>query len=259
MGVGRMKNILLSTCFAISLAYAGVCLYMFLSQRSRMYFPTGPAQADPAATATLSVADASLKLSVRPREGSDALIYFGGNAEDVSQSLGAFADAFPGYAIYMLHYRGYGGSSGKPSEAALHADAHALFDMVRARHPNIVLIGRSLGSGIAVRLAATRPVSRIVLVTPYDSFVNLAKRQFPYLPVNLLLQDKYESWRYAPLIKTRTLILAAENDEVIPRESTLSLFDAFAPGVASMRVIAGTGHNSISSSGDYWSAMQRPE
>lgn len=259
MGVGRMKNILLSTCLAFTLAYIGLCLYLFLSQRSFIYFPTGSARADPAATATLNVPDASLKLSVLQRAGSAALIYFGGNAEDVSQSLAAFADAFPEHAIYMLHYRGYGGSSGKPSEAALHADAQALFEMVRARHPNIILIGRSLGSGIAVRLAATRPVSRIVLVTPFDSFVSLAKRQFPYLPVALLLQDKYESWRYAPLIKTRTLILAAENDEFIPRESTLSLFNAFAPGVASMKTIAGTGHNSISSSPDYWSAMTSPE
>ena len=154
-----MKNFLLSTGFAITLAYVGVCLYLFLSQRSFIYFPTESAQVDPAATATLSVSGASLQLSVRQHAGPDALIYFGGNAEDVSHSLAAFADAFPDYAIYMLHYRGYGGSSGKPSETALHADAHALFEMVSARHRNIVLVGRSLGSGIVVRLAATRPAS----------------------------------------------------------------------------------------------------
>ena len=254
-----MKSFLLSTCLVIIVAYVGVCLYLFFSQRSFIYFPTEVAQAEPATTATLSVSDATLKLSVRPHAGPNALIYFGGNAEDVSQSLAAFAMAFPDYAIYMLHYRGYGGSSGKPSEAVLHADAQALYEMVRARHPNILVVGRSLGSGVAVRLAATRPVSRIVLATPYDSLVNLAKMQFPYVPVGLLLQDRYESWRYAPQIKARTLILAAENDEVIPRESTMSLYNAFAPGVARMKVITGVGHNSISSSPEYMPAMRASE
>lgn len=250
-----MKRVLLSICIAITATYCLVCLLLFLSQRSLIYFPTAETQAEPAATSTLSVADASLRLSVRPLESSGALIYFGGNAEDVSRSLVAFADAFQDRAIYMLHYRGYGGSSGKPSEDALHSDARALFDMVRAEHPDVVVVGRSLGSGVAVRLAATRPVSRVVLVTPYDSLVNLAKRQFPYMPVGLILQDRFESWRHAPLVTAPTLIVAAANDEIIPRESTMSLLHAFAPGVARIVVLTGVGHNSISSSPDYMSAV----
>ncbi len=254
-----MKSFLLSTILVIAATYVGLSLYLFFSQRSFIYFPTEVAQADPASTETLNVSDAALKLSVRPHAGPDALIYFGGNAEDVSQSLADFAHVFPDHAIYLLHYRGYGGSSGKPSEAVLHSDAQALYTKVRARHPNIVVVGRSLGSGVALRLAATQPVSRIVLVTPYDSLVNMAKIQFPYFPVGLLLQDRYESWRYAPQVKTRTLILAAENDEIIPRERTLSLYNAFAPGVARMKVIAGVGHNSISSNPEYMSAMRESE
>lgn len=90
-----MKSFLLSTILAIAATYVGLCLYLFFSQRSFIYFPMEAAQADPATIETLNVADAALKLSVRPHEGPNALIYFGSNAEDVSQSLAAFANAFP--------------------------------------------------------------------------------------------------------------------------------------------------------------------
>ena len=251
-----MKNLLLSALFAFTVAYIGLNLYLYFFQRSFIYFPTAATPEDSSKTEVLKVADATLKLSVRPHAGPKALIYFGGNAEDVSFSLDAFANAFPDYAIYLLHYRGYGGSTGTPSETALHADALALYEKVHARHSNILVAGRSLGSGVAVRLAATQPVNRLILVTPYDSLVNMAKMLFPYIPAELLLQDRFESWRYAPEIKAHTLILAAESDEVIPRERTLSLYKAFAPGVARMEIIAAAGHNSISNSSEYWSAMR---
>lgn len=238
------------------IAYTGLCLVLFLLQRSLIYFPTAQAPAEPSADRRLSVEGASLRLTVRPREGSKALIYFGGNAEDVSHSLGPFGHAFPDHAIYLLHYRGYGGSTGKPSEAALHADAQALYERVRGEHSDIVVVGRSLGSGIAVRLAASRPVQRLVLVTPYDSIVNLAQKQFPFIPVGLLLRDRYESWREAPKIDVPTLIVVAADDEVIPRESTDALFRAFAPGVATIEVIAGVGHNTISNAPRYLAALR---
>jgi pimeloyl-ACP methyl ester carboxylesterase len=251
-----MKRIFVVLCCTVLALYLGLCLMLFFTQRSLIYFPTERALVDPATDMTLSVADASLRLAVRIREGPNALIYFGGNAEDVSHSLGSFASAFPGHAIYMVHYRGYGGSSGKPSEDALHMDAQALYEKVSAEHSKIVVVGRSLGSGVAVRLAATRPVHRLVLVTPYDSIVNVAKRQFPFMPVSLLLLDRYESWRDAPRVQVPTLIVAAANDQVIPRESTAALFRAFLPGVARMKVIAGVGHNSISAAPGYLAAIQ---
>ncbi|MEO8009753.1 MAG: alpha/beta fold hydrolase, partial [Betaproteobacteria bacterium] len=192
-----------------------------------------------------------LQICVRPRPGANALLYFGGNAEDVAANLPSFSSAFPDYALYFLHYRGYGGSSGQPSEESLHSDAIALFDKIRAEHANVVVVGRSLGSGVAIRLASDRPVSRLVLVTPFDSLQELAVKQFPYLPVRWLLLDKFESWRYAPHVSAPTAILAAEFDEVIPRSSTDRLYSRFTAGVASYRVIAGVGHNSISESVAY--------
>ena len=251
-----MRRILLVVFLAITAIYAGICLILFFAQRHLIYFPTAASHAP---TEILDVADATLRLSTRPQEGSKALIYFGGNAEDVSLSLEAFSTAFPEHAIYMMHYRGYGGSTGRPSEPALHSDAQALFEMVHARHPEVVVVGRSLGSGLAVRLAAGLPVSRLILVTPYDSIVNLARRQFPFLPVGLLLQDRFESWRHAPRVTAPTLIIAAEHDEVVPRERTTALLEAFSPGVARMEMIPGAGHNSLSSNPAYMKAVSEPE
>jgi pimeloyl-ACP methyl ester carboxylesterase len=162
-----------------------------------------------------------------------------------------FSQAFPDHAIYLLHYRGYGGSSGKPSQDAIFSDALALFDQVHAAHPDITVIGRSLGSGVAVYLASRRPVARLVLVTPFDSVEDIAKRQFPFIPVRWILRDTFESWRYAPSVTAPTLIVAAERDEVIPRESTELLRSRFQIGVVSFVVLPGAGHNTISYSPRY--------
>lgn len=229
---------------------------MYLWQRSLIYFPLPSAFASAGSTLTLPADGANLTVSVRPHAGPKALIYFGGNAEDVSASLPFLAGAFPDYAIYALHYRGYGGSSGKPSEQALHADALVLFDKVRVDHPIIAVVGRSLGSGVAVRLASRRPAARLVLVTPYDSFEKIASAQFPYFPVRWLLTDKFESARFAPAIRIPTLLLQAELDEVIPAASTDRLTAAFTPGVASRVIVRGATHNTISEFRQYADAMR---
>jgi pimeloyl-ACP methyl ester carboxylesterase len=238
------------------LLYVAACVALFAFQRSLIYFPQPSAFDTPSTTLTLPVPGADLVVSVRPNAGQKALIYFGGNAEDVSTNLSSFSTAFPDYAIYLLHYRGYGGSSGKASEEVLRADAQALFDKVYAEHPDIAVVGRSLGSGVAIRLASQRKVSRLVLVTPYDSIQELAAQQFPYFPVRWLLTDKFDSWRYAPAIRIPTLLLGAEFDEVIPRASTDRLNAAFAKGVASLVIIPSAGHNTISNTAQYLDAMR---
>ena len=236
--------------------YVAACIVLFLAQRSFIYFPPPSAAVPAPRTSTLAVPGAEIRISERPLQGSKAVIYLGGNAEDVSASLPLLDSAFPGRALYLMHYRGYAGSTGKPTEEALVADALALFDRVRTEHSDIVVIGRSLGTGVAVRMATLRPVSKLVLVTPYDSLGELAARQFRFFPVRLLLTDKYESGKYAPRVKVPTLILAAEHDEIIPARSTELLFSRFANGVASMKVIEGAGHNSISDSASYISSLQ---
>lgn len=240
----RILAVVLVVVLAVYLA-AGAMLYY--RQRSLIYFPQPSVSADPAYTMKLEVEGAELRIATRPHPGPAALIYFGGNAEDVSASLPELSAAFPQKAIFLMHYRGYGGSTGSPSEKALQQDALALFDSVRAQHPDVTVIGRSLGTGIAIRLATQRPVTRLVLVTPFDSLQDLAAAQFPFFPVRWFLTDKYDSGRYAPLVSAPTTIVAAQRDEIVPRASTDLLHARFSPGVAKFIVLPGTGHNSISS------------
>lgn len=251
-----MSRTLLSLVALVAIGYLALCVALFVFQRSLIYFPQPRALAGNATTITLPIEEGQVLVTARAHPGPNALVYFGGNAEDVSGSLPVLAAAFPQHAIYLLHYRGYGGSSGKPTEAALVADALALFDKVHAGHQNMVLVGRSLGSGVAVQVASMRPVVRLVLVTPYDSLQELAARQYPWFPVRWLLQDKFESWRYAPQVSAPTLVLAAEHDEVIPRDSTEALYSRFRSGVATFKVIAGTGHNTISESPQYLALLK---
>ena len=241
---------------AAAFAYLAACAALYYFQRSLIYFPQPGAFANPASRMKLAVDGAELQLSVRPHAGPNAVIYFGGNAEDVSVGLPELSAAFPDSAIFLMHYRGYGGSSGAPSEEALQQDALVLFDQVHAAHPNVVVVGRSLGTGVAIRLATQRPVARLVLVTPYDSLQDLAAAQFPFFPVRWLLTDKFESGRYAPLVTAPTTIVAAEHDEVIPRWSTDRLHARFTSGVAKFIVLPGTGHNTISGNPLYWDVLR---
>jgi len=241
---------------SLLLAYLALCAALFIYQRSLIYFPQPKSWGGPATTQQLQVKDAQLVLTARQNTGPKAIVYFGGNAEDVSANLPSFAQAFPGHSIYLLHYRGYGGSSGSPSEAALQSDALALFDHVGKTHAEVTVVGRSLGSGVAVWVASQRPVSRLILVTPYNSIQELAAQRFPWFPISWLLVDKFESWKYAPQVTAPTLLIAAGQDEVIPAASTDKLYAQFKKGTAALKVLPGTSHNTVSQHPQYLPLFQ---
>lgn len=240
-----VKRMLILTLAALVVLYLGCCLLLYLKQRTFQYFPASRRLGPTQMAGTFRSGATLLQLTVRPHAGPGAVLYFGGNAEDVSGSVGPLLAAFPDREIVMLHYRGYGGSAGTPTEADIAADAAGLFDQVHALHPDVIVIGRSLGTGVAARLASTRPVSRLVLVTPYDSLLGIAQRAFPLFPVRWLLIDKYESWRYVPKITAPVLILRAEHDEVIPADSTEALRARFPAGQVRSVVVPGASHNTI--------------
>lgn len=239
--MGVVRRVIATLLIVGGGGYLLLCLLLFLAQRSMLYFPTpAGARGD---VETLEVDGVRLAVSVRRLAGPTAVVYFGGNAEDVSYSLPALAKAFPERALYLPHYRGYGGSGGRPSETALHADALAVFDRVHAEHPDVLVVGRSLGSAVAVRLAIRRPVTRLVLITPLDSILETARRHFPVFPVTWLLRDRYETWRDAGSVTAPTHLIVAERDEIVPRSAAEFLLRRFPPGVATMSVLQGVDHN----------------
>src|SRR5690606_12067614 len=119
--------------------------------------------------------------------GEPLVIYFGGNAEEVSWMLEEAPRRAPGVGWLLVDYRGYGSSGGSPSEKALVEDAFRWYDRFAAGRKAYVF-GRSLGSGVAVQLAARRPVAGVILIAPFDSLVEMGRHYYPVLPVDLLLK-----------------------------------------------------------------------
>ena len=251
-----MKRTVYIALAVLILGYAGVCAAMYVFQRSLLYFPQPSRVTAPGSTMTLAVDGAELVVTVRRHIGPRAIVYFGGNAEDVSRNLASFDTQFPGYALYLMHYRGYGGSTGKPAEKANVADGIALFEKVRTLHREVAIVGRSLGSGVAVQVASRVAASRLVLITPFDSVVEIAAQMYWYLPVRWLAIDTYESGKFAPGIAIPTTIIEAGNDEEVPRASTEKLLSRFKPGIATMTVIEGVGHNDIQNNKKYLQTLQ---
>lgn len=182
------------------------------------------------------------------------IVYYGGNAEEVSGHLDE-ADRFEGFALLLMNYRGYGGSSGKPGEKAMYADALRIADYAASRKDvdaqQMVIMGRSLGTGVAVHVAARRKVHAVLLVSPYDSMIELAGHHHPYLPVSLLLRHRFEAIADAPRIQFPLLALVAPGDEVVPVERSRALAEAWG-GPHRVVEIAGATHNLFGASPAYW-------
>ena len=233
------------------LLYVALCAFLYLQQRRLIYQPSATRPVGQAPDFTLQrEAGITLRGWIVHPEQTRALLYFGGNGERIEDLREDFDHWFPDRAVYLLPYRGYANSDGAPSEPALIDDALALYDEAVVRHHGIAVIGRSLGSGVAVQLAARRSVERLALVTPFDSLAAVAQVHYPFVPVRWLLQDHYESWRYAAMVHCPVSILAAAQDELVPPANTQRLAASFrlAPPLLT---IANAGHNTLQDDPQY--------
>ena len=183
------------------------------------------------------------------------LLYFGGNAEEVSW-LASTAGRYAGWSLLIFNYRGYGRSEGKPGEAELFADALQIYDYAakRAQGGRVAVMGRSLGSGVAVYLAAQRPVAGAILVSPYDSIESVAQGVYPFLPISLMLKHRFDSLSRAPGIKVPLLCLVASGDRVIPRPHSERLYAAWG-GPKQWREIRPADHDSLAGEPAYWESI----
>lgn len=235
----------------VTATYGALCALLYLAQERLLYLPPPDTSRPGARSLRLQSRAATLRIWVLHAEQHAALLCFGGNAEDIGANLEDFAAAFPDRAVYLVNYRGYGGSTGRPSEAALIADAAAVFDWVALHHDRIAVIGRSLGSGVATALATTRSVERLALVTPFDSIASVAADHFFWLPVRWLLRDSYDSLARIGNVRVPVLALIAAHDEVVFRARSDALIAAIPSGLRQSVVIAGATHNDISASPAY--------
>ncbi|HTT47144.1 MAG TPA: alpha/beta hydrolase [Pseudolabrys sp.] len=207
--------------------YGGVLALMYVFQRRLMYFPdatrVSPAQAGlPQAdeiTLTSSDGEKLVAWFVPPRGDKPIALYFQGNAEGLPARAGRFtwltAD---GTGLLALCYRGYGGSSGTPSEQGLIGDAEAAYAFARARFPakRIVLFGESLGTAVAVALAAGHEVAGVILDAPFTSAADVGAAAYPFVPVRWAMKDTFHSDRRIGHVTAPLLVLHGEQDVVVP-------------------------------------------
>jgi uncharacterized protein len=245
-----LKRILQCIVIIPIFIYVVFCGWLYYSQDALLYFPTPAYPVKDVLPIKLRSDHLQLNGWVVNPNKTNALLYFGGNAESLEKDIAFFQTTMPDITVYLMPYRGYSGNPGQPSEAALLADALALYDQVSPHHIRLRAMGKSLGSGVAVHLAAERNIDKLLLITPYDSILNVAQNHYPMFPVKWILKDDYASWRRAPRISAETLVLIAGSDETIARDSTDNLIRHFKHAPRSI-VFAGAGHISIADAPRY--------
>ncbi|SDN83943.1 alpha/beta hydrolase [Afipia sp. GAS231] len=212
----------------VSIGYAGGLVALFFAQRSFL-FPiptvarTSPLQAGfgEAEEHVLDTADGEKVIvwHVPAKPGHPVILYFHGNGDFLAGFFGRFHHLIAdGTGIVALSYRGYAGSSGHPSERGLKNDAAAAYAFTVARYDaaRIVAWGFSLGTGVAVALAADRPVGRLILEAPYTSTAEVAASLFWFMPVRFVMRDQFRSDERIGQVTVPLLIMHGERDRAIP-------------------------------------------
>ncbi|MGI9305702.1 MAG: alpha/beta hydrolase [Gammaproteobacteria bacterium] len=185
------------------------------------------------------------------------MIYFGGNNEEVSDHITDNGGRFSCPQWY-INYRGFGESGGAPAADALRADALLVFDeaakKLELRENEVCVLGRSLGSHMAAHVAANRPVKKLIMVTPFDSVLNIAKTRYPIFPVQRILRHPFDTLAEAPHISAPSLFLLAETDYVVPHAHSENLIANW-PAAHTVVHLPETTHADIADAPSYWRAI----
>lgn len=207
------------------IGYLGLCTVLYLLQDRLIFLPRdlqSTPRGDHVQAASIEHGEVTLRgWIVNPGTAGPLVIYFGGNAEELSTLVEPFSRLRA--TTVLINYRGYGESDGTPSADALIADARHVVRVMSQRlgsDRRLILFGRSLGSGIAVQAAAARPADALILLSPYRSLGHLARRQLPFVPVDRLLRHRIDARAAIEALPDEILVLHAERDYVIrPEES----------------------------------------
>jgi len=262
-------RLLMGVLIGVVALYACAVLGLFLFGRALIYHP------DPAVIA-LGADDPSAIEDIRietpdgqtlrawwmaPEPGEPVFLYFDGNGGRLHLQGYRFANvAEQGAGMLAVAYRGYAGSTGSPSEAALHADARVAYDWLRTKvdAEHIVIHGFSLGTGVAVRLAAEVPAQALIMEAPYTAIVDLAAANVRFVPVRVLMQDRFLSRDWIGKVRTPVLIVHGDADDVIPIAHAERMF-ALAREPKQFVPVPGGGHSTLVNDGLYdhvWSFLR---
>ncbi len=251
----------------VSAGYACGLVVLFFAQRSFLFpIPTAERTAPQAAgfpqaeEHVLTTADGEKVIvwHVPAKPGRPVVLYFHGNGDFLAGFFGRFRDIIAdGTGIVALSYRGYAGSSGRPSERGLLLDAAAAYAFTTARYDadSIVAWGFSLGTGVAVALAAEQRIGRLILEAPFTSTVDVAASAFWFAPVRLLMRDPFRSDERIARVTVPLLVMHGSNDLAIPIRIGEGLF-ALAGEPKQFVRFGGAGHENLGSFGAIETARQ---
>lgn len=250
----------------VLIGYGGLLLLVYLGQRALQYFPER-ARTPPAAAGLPEAEEVVLDSSggarvivwhIPPRGEKPVVLYFHGNGGSLRGRVDRFrALAADGTGLIALSYRGYGGSSGRPTEKGLIDDALAAYAFAAARYPasRLALWGESLGTGVAVALAAQKPVGRIVLESPFTSIADIAAQIYWFFPVRLLIKDSFRSDLLIGTVTAPFLILHGDKDSIVPIALGDQLYKLITAPKRFVR-FPGAGHNELAAYGALEAAKQ---
>jgi pimeloyl-ACP methyl ester carboxylesterase len=185
------------------------------------------------------------------------VIYFEGNTEEVSHLMDK-QKYFENSVVALINYRGFGLSEGKPTEKTMFSDAVEVYDKLKHRSDidtnRIIVIGRSIGTGVATYLSSQRKVAETILITPYDSMIDLAQEKYPLFPIFMIIKHPFESNKYAQSITSSMLALIAKNDVVIPTKHAFNLMHAWSGQTSYLEV--DEDHSSIMDNELVWKKIE---
>ena len=241
---------------ALGAVYLLCAAFLYFFQRRLIYYPVADDPDFSAREVSFDNDGTRLHGWVLNPGREKALIYFGGNSEMITHRAAYFEDVFSDYSVYLVNYRGYGKSQGRPNESGLFSDALAIHDQLQERHHSVMAYGRSLGSGVAVYLASQRSLQKLILLTPYDSVASVGQRKYWMFPVRYLLKDRFDSISRVDALRLPVLIASAEHDREIPLQHTLALRDRLRQATVDYLQISGAAHNDIVDFPRYREAVQ---
>lgn len=255
---GRPATALTFFALVAGIGYAAAIVLTWAFQEKLLFYPR--AVAAPAAAprgwkleeVRITAADGTLLAGVLvmpPVAKPPLVVYFGGNAEEVTAFAQDAAAAYGERAVLLVNYRAYGESGGTPGEKALVSDGIEVFDWAARRGDidaaRIAIHGRSLGTGVAVQVSAARAPRCVILTSPYTSMLDEARTHYPWLPVALLMRHPFDSAAYAPALHMPLLVLIGDADTLVPARLSERLASLWG-GPVERLVLHGYGHNDLS-------------
>ncbi len=203
--------------------YCGALVYLYVTQDSQVFNPSGIEKKEPIDLSDVEHIKFEVEKGItldgvyRKSQKKDAplIVYYGGNSDDATRIV-LHTKSLKDFDLISFNYRGFVNSEGKPSEKAFFGDALKILDKY-GRNKEVILIGRSLGTGVATYVASKRDIKGLILITPYDSIASIGQKMYPYFPIKLLSNNKFESVKYMLDVKAPVGLIEVQNDTTIPK------------------------------------------